>query len=171
MSIQTPWRKDIKIRFGFVFIIIYHCIIFSVKSHNFGCGIFFPRKTMEPMATSKKVLTWIYLYPVNENTDDTKKKRKVQRNFLLSIFAFLSSGLSFSIACLFKYWSIDLKKSLYSPIQIGPTLSTVYSLFIALMLRNRIRTMFNNLSKIYEKSKTNFLFHFPCDNWIPVVNL
>lgn len=103
------------------------------------------------MATSKKVLTWIYLYPVNEGTNSAK--RTAYKWFLLSIFAFLSSGLAFSIACLFKYWSIDLEKSLYSPIQIGPTLSTVYSLIIGLLLRNRILTMFNNLSKIYEKSK------------------
>lgn len=113
---------------------------------------------MEPMATSRKVLTWIYLYPVNGNTSSANKT--AYKWFLLSIFAFLSSGLAFSIACLFKYWSIDLEKSLYSPIQIGPTLSTVYSLFIAFLLRNRILTMFHNLSKIYEKSKQKSPFYF-----------
>lgn len=104
---------------------------------------------MEPMATSKKVLTWICLYPIEKNTN---KSRKIAYSlFLFSILAFFISGLAFSIACLFKYWSIDLIKSLYSPIQIGPTLSTIYSLLIAFLIRNKILAMFNHLSKIYRR--------------------
>lgn len=106
---------------------------------------------MNPMTTSIKVLTWIYLYP---ETNQGNKSRKIGYNlFFFSIFTILSSGLASSIACLLKYWSIDLEKSFYSPIQIFTTLSTVFSLLIGFLLRNRILAMFNNLSRIYKMSK------------------
>lgn len=113
---------------------------------------------MEPMATSKIVLTWICLHPVNENAN--KWKKSLYRLFFASILAFLISGLAFSIACLFRYWSIDLVKSLYSPIQIGPTLSTIYSLFIAFFMRKKISEMFEQLTMIYrmnDESDDQFL--------------
>lgn len=109
------------------------------------------------MATSKTVLTWICLYPINIENAGTHKK-SLYRLILLSILVFLISGLAFSIACLFKYWSIDLVKSLYSPIQIGPTLSTLYSLFIAFFIRNKLSAMFNQLSIIYRMNPNDDQF-------------
>lgn len=100
------------------------------------------------MATSKTALTWICIHPVNESAANNWKK-PLYRLFLASILVFLISGLISSIACLFKYWSIDLVKSLYSPIQIGPTLSTLYSLLIAFLIRSKLLAMFDQLSKIY----------------------
>lgn len=109
---------------------------------------------MEPLATSKKVFTWTYLCPADETVD---KSRKLQyRYLLLTILAFLSSGIAFSIASLFRYWSSDLERALYSPIQLGPTTSTVYSLIIAFVLRNKILDMFNHLSTIYEMGKRTY---------------
>lgn len=115
---------------------------------------------MEPLATSRKLFIRIYLCPADENED--KSKIIQYRYSLLTIFAFLSSGIAFTIASLVKYWSIDLTKALYSPIQFGPTSSTVYSIIIAFVLRNKILDMFHNLSKIYKKCKWIFLLVF-CD--------
>lgn len=106
---------------------------------------------MEPLATSKKVFTWIYLCPASENEN---RLRKLQYRYsLLGILAFLLTGVAATIGTLYKYWSIDLEKVLYTPIQIGASLSTTYSLIIAFVLRNKILDMFNNLSRIYEICK------------------
>lgn len=106
---------------------------------------------MEPMITTKKALMWICVYPADGNTNNWGKPVNIL--YLSTILAFQCSGLGFSIACFMKYWSIDLEKSLYSPIQIATTLSSVYSLCIAVLLRDKILIMFNNLTKIYRASK------------------
>lgn len=105
---------------------------------------------MKPLGTSRKILTWFYLYPVEEGTE-----RKKLIHFILSavVFIFKISFLASSTAFFMKYVSTDLEESLYALFQISAFSNSTYVIAIAYISHQKITALIDRLSAIYDASK------------------
>lgn len=110
---------------------------------------------MEPLVTTRLVLTWLWMYSDKKNSD--KWKNLVQ--FTSGQFCLISQLLSFAgtTAFVIKFASVDLEKSLFAFMFVSGHFNAVFSISQAMLSRNKITQLFNRLSSIYRTSK------FKCD--------
>lgn len=104
---------------------------------------------MEPFAEYRKLLTWYCVYQAAKNISKLAKSLHIifcACVFLGNICATISSTIYF-----LKFLSIDLGSSLYALFQITSTGSGAYGIILLLVIRHKITTNFENLSKIYKK--------------------
>lgn len=106
---------------------------------------------MKPLKASHTMLTWFCVFPPENSTSPEKKM--LYNIFVVAIFVgnvctFISSSFFF-----IEYVSIDLEESLYSLFQIVGSASILYLITVTYFLSRKIRILFEDLSRIYEKCK------------------
>lgn len=108
---------------------------------------------MQPLTTNKQILIWLSAYPV----DETNSKWKKIACGIFSVLVFFGnlSALAASVAYFMKFMSIDLGESLCALLQISGFGSSLFMMLIAVILRHKIKNIFEQLSEIYEMSKPN----------------
>lgn len=110
---------------------------------------------MRPLATNRRMLTWLSLCPANDDTGFSM--RLVHAAFT---FAFISLGLAAFIAstvfCL-QFVSTDFGTVLLAFWQIMAYTMVLYMFAVMLISRQKIKSTFETLSDIYRASKFLFL--------------
>lgn len=106
---------------------------------------------MRPLITNQRVLTWFHLYPADESTK--KWKKWIYASVLPTIAAIILFTLASSAAYFFKFLSTDLIKSMFTIIQIAPSLALLNALPFTFFLRSEILAVFQKLSIIYDTSE------------------
>lgn len=109
---------------------------------------------MDVLTTNKKVLTWLSLYKVEENTSNWERIGYI----LVALMVFLSNfcNLVSSVSFFVGNFSSNLEDALYSCTQINAYLAATYMMIIAFIDRFEISSMLDELLIIYEKSKFAF---------------
>lgn len=103
---------------------------------------------MTPLKTTKRVLTWLCVYP----TDKLTSKWKKMGFFMFSLICFVLNlnGLAASAAYFLKYVSDDLESALYALFQTDSLTAIAYTHILLLLSRREIIAIFENLFKIYD---------------------
>lgn len=106
---------------------------------------------MEPIASNRRVLTWLCLCPFDPSTSTWKRAFFV----ISTIFLFASEVGAFISSIIFfvKNVSNDLEGSLYAVFQFVAFTGLIYMSIVAFILRKRINMFLGTLSTIYEESE------------------
>lgn len=108
-------------------------------------------RAMEPMATARKVLTWLCIVPADEET--TKFKKLIYIACTSALMVSTICGFLTSSAFIIKFMSTNLEDCLYALIQICATVGDTYMMLVAFILRHKIAALFDRLAAIYRASK------------------
>lgn len=107
---------------------------------------------MKPLAETEIVMTWLCMLPANESSSMQKKTAK---NVVVCVIMFAIDLFSV-VACLAFIWrfaSTDLNATLFAVLGVATFGASLYAIPIAFFSRHRARSIFNQLSAIYEASK------------------
>lgn len=110
---------------------------------------------MKPLATIRRILTWLCICPFDQNTSIRKKTLFMISTWFL--FAFEVSYLVSSIVFFANNVLVDVEKCLYAVLQVAASSSLVYKVIVAFILRKRINHFFGTLQTIYEESKLEWM--------------
>lgn len=106
---------------------------------------------MKPLATNRRVLTWLCICPFDQDASIVK------RTFFIILalfqFALVSSASVSSIIFFVNNLSVDLEGCLYAVFQIAAYSGLSYMWVVAFTLRKKINQSFGTLDAIYEESK------------------
>lgn len=106
---------------------------------------------MKPFVTNKRVLQWLYVYPLNANASKWMKWACVV--FALFVFTSLLVSLISSAVFFWKFVSNDLELALFALYQVAGAGSVGYVVLIAFIMRKEITTTIDQLPDIYSVCK------------------
>lgn len=106
---------------------------------------------MTPLKTNKKVLTFLCIHLADESVSVWRKLAYAlfaASIFLAHVCAIASSAVHFS-----RFMSIDMGSALFGILQLGGHANMAYMLTIAIVLRQKITTIFDKLANVYKIRK------------------
>lgn len=103
---------------------------------------------MDPLATNRRVLTWLCVFPPEKGT--TKAQRMAHVALSLSVFVVNMGSFFVSLAYFLKYMSIDLEQSLFAVVQMLGEVNMTYISIITYILRRQITATYKSLCRIYK---------------------
>lgn len=106
---------------------------------------------MTLLALHRCVFTWHRIFPFADGTD----RKTLRRSLAFSVFVILIEVLSFASSVLYFYKNVLNNKkytgnSLYPIAQIAGYGSTLYTLIVAYIIRDKVRNMFDRVQEIYD---------------------
>lgn len=103
---------------------------------------------MVPLKTTKRVLIWLGMCKSDVPLTTFEKAT----HYTLILIVIVSNVWTFAACAAFflRFISIDLTESLYALINIVANLDIIYGSIIAYINRDKISSIFMNLSRIYE---------------------
>lgn len=104
---------------------------------------------MKPLEIHKQIWIWFCVCSADENTSEIKKS--IFRVFTLIIILSDLSVIPASVIFALNNLSTDLDGCLHALFQITAYTGISYSMISALILRKKIRSLFDNLTLIYKK--------------------
>lgn len=110
-----------------------------------------PPQIMQPLDKTKRVLTWLGIFPLNEFSS----KREKVAVIVVTLVTFATSLASSVASLLFfmEFWKIDPKDSLFAACGVVAFCSICYILITVFFLRRQISAIFDELLVIYDASK------------------
>lgn len=108
----------------------------------------------KPLEMSRRLLTWLYLYPSTETSGNQKSVTCFA--FTIAVYVATMSFLVSSMAFFMKFVSTDLEESLYALFQIGGFSNTAYVITFAYFSHRRIAAIVDELTAIYNTCKNSF---------------
>lgn len=104
---------------------------------------------MKPLATTKQILTWLCILPAEKYTSTCKKRAYISLVFalILADFTVFASSLLYVL----KFISIDVLETSMGLYQVAASIVMANGIIVAYLFRHKIPTIFEKLSKIYEK--------------------
>lgn len=106
---------------------------------------------MKPLESIVQMLTWLSAYPPDERTSKTKKLLYIF--IFVVIMAVLICGFIAFATFFFKYIMSDLEKALMAVMTLCTATGTSYTLVVSFVKRLKMKSIFDDLSEIYEKCK------------------
>lgn len=113
---------------------------------------------MRPLERNRRVLTWLCLYPPNDDTSTVMKWI-----YPIAPFAFFIVDLTAIIASALFFWkfrSTDIGKALNGCWQIAGFALTIYQFTVMYLSRHNIKQALDALSDIYNSSTMGSKFEF-----------
>lgn len=106
---------------------------------------------MEPLKLNRMWLSWLGVYPPDENASSTMK-------FICSIFPVIVlcgdlAGLFAGATFFLRSISVDLESAMYSLCQIAGLGNMAYMMIVSFFLRQKFTDTINGLMNIYRESK------------------
>lgn len=123
----------------------------SFEDADFSSG----KIKMNPLSTTKSVMTWLYIYPANESASAWQKI--AYKCVGCTIIGIMSFGSASHLAFILQFWSTDLEESLFVFMGFISYSGTVYTKLIEFRLQHQMHGIFETLSTIYDASKCCFL--------------
>lgn len=111
---------------------------------------------MKPLQTNRLVLTWIYLYPVQ----DVWWKQLLRIMLGLSAFLVMVANLTMGAVYFYLFVSTDLESAVFALFHIVACSSISYEMICAFYLRHKMPALFDELSFIYDSRKLCTLLSF-----------
>lgn len=107
---------------------------------------------MEPSATNRRCLTWLYICPTDEFA--SRWQKLVHFTFAVTVLTAIICGATGCLVFCWKFISIDLGRSVFAFMFAAAEFTVVYMAFVGtILLRHKIGAIFHGLSAIYNDSK------------------
>lgn len=106
---------------------------------------------MVPLKTNCRVLTWLSIYPADEDT--SKLSKLAHKFFTVSVLAYNVVAISISIR---SFDIDDMEQLIFTALHFIAELNSIYIFATTLILRHEITDMVNRLIEIYRKRKIFF---------------
>lgn len=106
---------------------------------------------MIPLRTEQKVLTWLCICPVANNTSESRKL--ISAIFSITVFVAISCNVIASVAYIRKFIEIDFEASLDAVHPVFGWMPLIFIFIVMHRLKHQIVEMFGALSNIYSTSK------------------
>lgn len=106
---------------------------------------------MKPFVTNKRVLQWLCVYPLDENSNKLMKLACVV--FALCVFISQLAAVISSAVFFLTFMSTDLELALFALFQVAACAAVTYVAVIAFVMRKEITTTIDQLSGIYSECK------------------
>lgn len=108
-------------------------------------------KKMEPLSTTKQVLIWLSLHPVNDST--IPKWTRIGRCILpLSLIILIMCAITVSLSFIIKFYSTNVEATIFTIVVFVVYTGLFYIMIIAFFSRYRITKLLGQLAKIYDTS-------------------
>lgn len=106
---------------------------------------------MNLLALHRRIFTWHRIFPFADGTD----RKTLWRSLAFSVFVIFIEVLSFASSIHYFYKNVLNNKkytgsSLYPIAQIAGFGSTLYTLIVAYIIRDKLRNMFDRAQEIYD---------------------
>lgn len=111
---------------------------------------------MKPLATNRRILTWLCVCPFDRDTSIVEKMFFII--LTLFLFALVSSALVSSIVFFANNVSVDIESSLYALVEIAAYSGLLYMLMVVFILRKRINRFLGTLETIYDESELKLMW-------------
>lgn len=105
---------------------------------------------MRVLPTYQEILMWLC---VRNDKTSPKWQRLDHIVFTTMAIGFMALLCIPSCAFFIKYFSSDLKASLYALAQIAPAMAIIYIMIVAYFIKGKINEIFETLSQIYDNCK------------------
>lgn len=123
-----------------------------IKNSIFKMLKMFAGMRMEPLATNRQCLIWLCVCPADESA--SRWQRVAHTAFAFATLAGVIFGFLSSSAFVWKFMSIDLGRTMYAFTFMSGEVAVIYMALAGMILmRHKIKTVFDNLATIYEDSK------------------
>lgn len=129
---------------------------------------------MKPLYTIKRILIWIYMCKPERKA--SKWTKTIYFKVGLTTFAFNLGALAAHFAYIYTFLSTDLEASLFACFGIFGFFGVTYVMMSAFFLQEKINSIFEKLSRIYEMCKfylysiqhgfAKFSGFIPSFNWL-----
>lgn len=106
---------------------------------------------MQPLATIRRVMTWLSMCPPDESSTERQRKAYVVHTLAILFFCVISFIASLTF-CL-KYVLVDFDGSTFAFMVAIIEFGVVYFMIAAILMRHQIQGIFSSLSTIYNRSK------------------
>lgn len=106
---------------------------------------------MKPLETSKQVVTWLCGFPRDEFA--SQRKKIAYFTFALSVIVASILSVTASVVFIYKNALISLEETLFSLYHNIGACVTIYQTISTILLRHKFMAIFDDLTKIYDKSK------------------
>ena len=106
---------------------------------------------MDPMSTNRRVMTWLCAYSAPESTNKWTNVAHIA--FTLAVCVVVIEDLVGSAMFVNEYVRIDLEIILYAVFQMTASFGLLYLIITSIVLRYRIRNIFERLKNIYKASE------------------
>lgn len=103
------------------------------------------------LTTTKKVMTWFSMYPVEETI--SRRKKVTYIIFSLISFAISISGMTGYLTFTWTFKYVDLGHSLYAFMGASALVPTIYISVFTFFKQHKIKMIFDELEKIYDVSR------------------
>lgn len=106
---------------------------------------------MQPLATIRRMMTWLSMCPPDETATERQKKAYVAHTLtvlFLNVISFIAS-----LAFCLKYVLVDFDGATYAFMTTVGQFGLIYFMIIAILMRQQIRGVFLSMSTIYNSSK------------------
>lgn len=105
---------------------------------------------MEPLPTTKWMLTWMGMFPASKSS--SMRMRAFHELFAVMLFCGNLFGVAVLSVYIWQFVKIDLIGSLFTFIGLAAYTASLYTIPIAYYLRHRARKIFVQLAMIYDAS-------------------
>lgn len=112
---------------------------------------FYLNNKMRSLKTNQQVLTWLCVFPPEKCVSTWKRIADIAFTLIIVVGQLLCVISSASF--IWKYVSTNLEESLFSLVHSIPGSGTLYQGVVILILRRSLIAIFDQLSKIYDKSE------------------
>ena len=106
---------------------------------------------MDPMSTNRRVMTWLCAYSAPESTNKWTNLAHIA--FTLAVCVVVIEDLVVSTKFIHEYVQVDFKITLYPVFQMAASFGLLYLIITSIVLRYRIRNIFERLKNIYKASE------------------
>lgn len=105
---------------------------------------------MQPLATTRRMMTWLSMCSAKESSSARQK---------IAFVAYTLIGFVASIAFCWKYFTIDFNGATFAFLIAIGEFGVIYFMFVAILMCYQIESIFTSLSTIYKSSEFNLLLN------------
>lgn len=111
---------------------------------------------MRPLATTKRILKWICMYPVEKSSDTLLWKTAARIMIIVMMFSITLFAIAVYAAFIIENMTTNLEDCLFTFMAFITCCGLIYTMIVAFFLRPQVPSIFGQIASIYDDRKYSF---------------